>query len=162
MPLYPRTQSSGGGNDTRLSIARMSADITNSTTSFSDATGLSFAVEANKTYYITFFIRYRVSIATDGIRLAVNGPASPTLILGRTTIQTNASTASQAHFRAYDTPGVVTTAVEGADTDMLAVMDVIFVNGANAGTLVVRVASEVAATVATIKASSGGIMVEAA
>lgn len=162
----PGTVGSGGGGDT---IIKATADFGHSTTSFANhapATGpvLKVPVEANKDYWVEFFILYSVDIATTGARFAVNGPASPTLLRLHTrklsaTIGAGGSVTDSFHegvIGAYDqsVPTTTTEASNAAGTILTALYEGIFANGANAGDLILRVQSEVATSVVTVHARS--------
>jgi hypothetical protein len=136
---------------------KLTVDRTNSTTSLANATGLSFTVEANKTYAFEFYIRFRSAATTTGIQLSVNAPASPTALVFNIETPTSNTAITDSIRRAADT-GAATSGIDSADVDTLAKITGLLVNGANAGTLIVRFASEVGASTVTIKAGSIGIL----
>jgi len=139
-----------------MRAVKITGDVTNSTTTLADVTGLGFSVEANKDYAFEFDIIFQTVATTTGIALAMNGPSTPTLINGRTQIFTNVRAVQDEMFIAYDTATATLTANPTANSNMAAKISGIFRNGANAGTLIVRFASEVAASQVTIKAGSCG------
>jgi hypothetical protein len=133
---------------------KLGSDRTNNTTSFADATGLSFSVAANTDYLFDFDVIFQTDAVTTGISLSVNGPTSPNDILYDTAIYDGTNIVT-ANVRAYDT-GTATTAIDAANTSTYAKVRGIFRNGANAGTFILRFKSEVGASTVTIKAGSAG------
>ena len=145
--------------------AYLSGDSASSSTSFADVTGMGFAVEASHVYHFRYVVFFNTNATSVGIRLAVNGPASPTLLKLGGFISTGAggqndSTIAQGSTTAYDTPVIITTTGPGG-TNAFAIIEGLFSNGVNAGTLILRHASETA-TATTIEAGSFGTLVEVA
>ena len=133
----------------------VSAGSVVSSTSFAD-TDMAIAVAANTNYRIWAAIFFNTNATTVGIRIAFNGPASPTLFkvggfVSTGAAGTNDSTIAQSAHINYDTP-YVTTSGPGA-TNAVSFFSGVLMNGSNAGTLVVRHASETATTT-TIEAGS--------
>lgn len=131
---------------------RLASDLTSTATALANATGLSFAVEANKDYRWDADLTFRSAATTTGIHLAVSGPASPTSCCCMIMIADGGT--SQADWGTGYDNGQMSAAVYAADTDYPARLSGIFRNGANAGTFILRFASEVAASQVTIKAGS--------
>lgn len=148
----------GGG----LSVARKASDQAFSSTSFADSTGLTFAVAASTSYYFKYVIFFTTNATTVGIRLAINGPASPTSIvyggLQGTGINANDQTMSTNWANAYEVALLASTTGPGPSNQAVALIEGILVNGSSAGTLALRHASETA-TATTIHASSFGTLV---
>jgi hypothetical protein len=159
MPLY--NLASSGGAFTEVDTVKITADVANSTASFADVTGLSFALAANTRYAFTFWVPFTSAATTTGIGIALNGPASPTLFVAHGTTPTTLSAASQNGMRAYDTAGVITPSVDTQDVPLLAILHGVIETGASGGTLVVRFRSEVAASAVTVKAGAAGLLVAA-
>ena len=137
-------------------IVRKTADQVKGapTTTFEDVTDLSFSVAANTDYFFRFAGSYTTSATTNGIRLAINGPATPTALrVGGSIPQTNASSSGGSQ-TAYNTAIFASTNGGGA-TALPFIVEGIFRNGANAGTLALRFASEVG-DVSTVLADSYG------
>jgi hypothetical protein len=135
-----------------ISLVRLTADVSNSTVTLADITGLSFAVEANKDYFFEAELIFQTAATTTGISLAVNGPASPVscTLTGLVSMATLARASWSYHYdNAMTTPDVF-----AANTNFPASMRGILRNGVTAGTLILRFASEVASSVVTIKAGS--------
>ena len=137
-------------------LVRVTADVSNSTTTFADITGLSFSVDANKDYIFEAWLIFQTAATTTGIAIAGNGPASPTAFVlhaaipvGITLYASDSNLAS----RAYDT-GTPSTGIDVANANTLAHVVGILRNGVNAGTFALRFKSEVAASAVTIKIGS--------
>jgi hypothetical protein len=134
------------------SIVRMASDVSTTVDTFSDATGLSFAVEANTEYHIEARIIYTTAATTTGINLAASGPASPTIFVGNSFATPATLTSGVARgFQAYNTSTAYTDALSGNN---YAHMTFMLLNGLNPGTFVIRFASEVDTSQVTIKAGS--------
>jgi len=102
-----------------------------SSTAFTDDTALSFAVAASKTY--AFRVVYSIGYGAGGFQIGVNGPASPTRLRVATF-----STPGTLAVSAYNTSiGGVNNAT--GNPGLITITGVL-VNGANAGTLVMRIA----------------------
>lgn len=141
----------GGGGSVSISTTRKTSDQSSTVVALADVTGLSFAVAANTDYIFEFTVLYNTVGATTGIALAVNGPASPTQILGGIITGADSNNVYPGAFSAYDSAVI---SVRGNATLSTAVVRGILRNGANAGTLILRFASEIATESVTIKAGS--------
>jgi len=138
---------------TPAATVRLTADRVNDTTSFADATGLSFAVAANKDYFFDALVLFKTVATTTGLALSMNGPASPTSfsLMGQLpNSATDYTVVKHFYVRAYDTPTDVGVGAVGADLVNCTSLKGILRNGANAGTLTVRFKSEVAGSAITI------------
>ena len=114
----------------------LSSDFTMSSTTFADVTGFSLPVKANTSYEFEYEIIFTAGNSTGrGVGFGVNGPASPTSVLVHTEITTSLSAVTYGMARAYNT-GTATSAVDIANTNMYARCYGAFVNGANAGNLI--------------------------
>lgn len=123
-------------------------DTTNATTSYADITGLSFAVAANTRYRITCILPYDANATTTGIGVSWTGPASPTLTRGFMNSGLTTATVGGTTIVGNDTGATTTASV--ATTGNIAHLEGIWSNGANAGTVQLRVKSEVAVASAII------------
>ena len=137
---------------------RLSADRTSTSTALADVTGLSASIEANKAYMLRACIRYKSSTATEALGLAINGPASPTSVESGTIITGYTGIYRSEQTSGYDTAVI---GVSSTTTSMLATIDALIVNGANAGTLAVRYKAETGgANSVTVEAGSWFILQE--
>ena len=118
-------------------IYRTTGDYTNSTTTPSNITGLSWSIAAstNQTFHCQLPITN--STATSALRFNVNGPASPTRVTTKFRLQTSSATAeaitSAQAFAATAQSSSVTASV--VTTASVGYIDGQIQNGANAGTV---------------------------
>lgn len=152
--------SGGGGGGATITAHSVASDQTSSSTSYADVTGLTASVAANTTYVFEAYIIWQSSGSTEGIGLAVNGPASPTLLVSHA-----AANASANYYQfitvatAYDT-GALATSGAGA-TDRAAHVRGVITTGASSGTFAIRYRAETGgANSATVKTGSTLIMTE--
>lgn len=125
---------------------RLASQQTTTSTTLVNCTGLSVSVEANTTYQIEGFIGFQSALATCGIFLSLNGPSSPTEIAYNINIPTASNAIGNRVMAAYDAGSAVAD-VPTINTTYFALLNGLLVNGPNAGTLIVRFASETGSTV---------------
>lgn len=138
---------------------RTAADVTNSTTTGADVTGLTWSVAANTDYSFDCVIVASSAAAGTGIQMAVNGPATPTQVsayIGISNIASSTGAAATANMpftmaNAYETYQANTAAVT---TRVVGKVSGVIRNGANAGTAAIRLRSEVAASAVTVHRGS--------
>lgn len=135
--------------------AHVTGDVSNSTLVLSDATGLSFTVDASATYIFEFTLYVVSVIATTGIAVALNGPASPTNLRFAELTAVSGSAINSGGAAAYETAIVNTAAVAVASGTPLYLSGEL-VNGVNAGTLQFRFRSEIDTSAVTIQRGSWG------
>lgn len=141
-----------GATDARLTTARLSADVTNSTVTVADVTGLALALAANSIYAIDAKVMFQTAATTTGIRLTQTVPAGATVVAQWNT-PTSLTATTLTNQRAADT-GAASTAIDTANANTLAIASVLVITGATAGNLQIRFASEVAASNVVVKAGS--------
>lgn len=133
----------------------LASDVVNNNAvanTIADVTGLSFAVNAGETYWFRAVIFYTAASSATGSRWSVNGPASPTLLtymsrytLSATTLTSNYLTA------AYDLPAAANAS--SLTTGNIAEIEG-YITPSASGTVIMRFASEIAASAITAKAGS--------
>lgn len=126
----------------------VASDVSNSTVNFADVTGLTFSVSANTVYSFACDLSYTTAVSTTALQLAINGPASPTAMRYSVRTSTTATAMHSASQSAYDTntnPGT-----GGGATALPVRISGTLENGANAGTLAIRLRSEVASSAVTV------------
>lgn len=138
---------------------KLGGDQTNTTVTLADITGLGFPVLANTDYEFEFLVPFTTAATTTGLALALNGPASPTLLAVRITVPISASAVVDRFTNAYNTEALG-TAVDAANAPRLAVIKGVLRNGANAGSVIARFRSEVAAS--AVVAKQGAVVTYAA
>lgn len=140
----------GGSGESEVVVVK-AGDTANATTTFADATGLSFTALANKTYIIETWVRWAPSALTVGIKLAVNGPATPAFVADVFVAPLTTSGISGGGGNAYNIGAATASALALADN--LAKLFILFRNGSTQGTVIVRFAAETTGTV-TVKDGS--------
>jgi len=129
-------------------FARVTADVQNTTVTFANVTGLTFAVAINTNTSFACELFYTTAATTTALQLAINGPASPTAMRYAVRTSTTATAMHSASQSAYDTntnPGT------GGGTTALPVrISGTLENGGTAGTLAIRFRSEVAASAVNV------------
>lgn len=136
---------------------RVTSDYVNATTSFSDITGLTCAVESGKFYNFEAHLFHRSDATTSGSQFGINGPAMTLMTINAiqqiTSSVTAAAYGSSPAVTALETAAVIETTGPGANT-FLAIISGFF-NPSAAGTFAMRGKSEVAVAAGlTVKAGS--------
>lgn len=148
-----RAQGIGPSN---ASMAYVIADVPNATQVLADVTGLTFPVLASASYIFEFGLHVVSSVATNGIAVAINGPAAPTFLRWSEMAMVSGSAINAGGQTALDTAVVNTAAVAVANGVPLSLTGLL-VNGVNAGTLALRFRSEeVAPATVTVQRGSWG------
>lgn len=139
---------------------RVTADVTNATTSFADITGLTYPVESGKHYGFEAFLFHIENASTTGARFGINGPSMTAMRVGGASIFAGSLTAATWNAATADV-SAVDTSILGVTTSSAATPQVVtafmagWINPSAAGTFAVRSQSEVAvAAGVTIKAGS--------
>lgn len=148
------TVTSAARLDARL---RVTTDVTNSTTSFADVTGLTCPVASGKHYNFEAHLYHFTAVGTTGANFAVNGPTVTSMrlqILAPNTgsLTAAAMTSNVSDVTARDTAAAAET-TGPATTPVLAILSG-WMNPSAAGTFAVRCSSEIAASALTVKAGS--------
>jgi hypothetical protein len=138
--------------DTRVITDRLTADVTNATTTLANVTGLALTLDANSTYAVEARVMFQTAATNTGIRLSQTVPAGATVVAQWRT-PTNLTAITMANQRAADA-GAATTGIDTANANTLATGTLLVVTGITAGVLQIRFASEVAASNAVVKAGS--------
>lgn len=135
-------------------LSRVASDQTSSSTSLADVTGLTASVAANSKYRFMCLIHHQESVSTEGLGLAINGPAGITNICAEAQIYTaSAGTVFLDIITAVETTVQNTTGVSASVKP--AYVSGYFETGANAGTFAIRYKAETGtANSVTVKAGS--------
>lgn len=138
-------ESGGGGT-----VLRVAADVSQSTTTFADVTGLTTAVSSGTTYRVECDLFYTTAISTTALQLSLNGPAMSEINFSvrTSTTATAMNSAVQIALEANTNP-----ATGGGATRLPVRIVGSFIPSAN-GTLAVRYRSEVAASAVTVTRGS--------
>lgn len=142
-----------------FALTYVTTDVTSTSSSLANVAGLSFAVDANTTYGFQFIIPFTTN-SLQGIRLDITGPTDPTLIfwIRETPIAQDASvSALQTKSLVEYLTDLVVTSTDISNTLRVARLSGVLVNGANAGTLQVQVASGLNGQAAVVKRGAWGV-----
>lgn len=142
----------------RHSMVRLGTSRNNSTNVLADVTGLSFELKPNTHYAFSFTGAYTAAAGTTGLSLAVNGPASPSVLGVVACIAESATATRQGVGVAYNT--ALTGTASGGATRMPFWIDGNITTGASGGTFTLRFASEVNGNQVTILQGSMGELKE--
>jgi hypothetical protein len=135
-------------------IVSLSADVINNNAvanTLADVTGLSFSVTSGVTTNFSCQVIYTAAATTTGSRWSINGPAT-SLLAYRSEYARLATAVTTDNLVAYNTPAASNT-TSAATTGNVARIEGMLTPSAN-GTVIVRFASEVAASAITAKAGS--------
>lgn len=121
---------------------------------FADVVDLTASVAAGEDVTFEFVVLYTSAATTTALQLAVNGPATPAALRYSVETYTTATAVHQAVQTAYDTN--TNPATGGGTTPLLARVRGRLKAGTTAGTLALRMRSEVAASAVTVLAGSHG------
>lgn len=137
-----------------LSLNILGSDVINNNATantMKDVTGLSFPVDANRTYYFKFIIDYTAAATTTGSRWSINGPSFSRLSYVSTYSLTTVSNTFNTCV-AYDTPSASNTSSAVVAGNISIIEGII--STTNSGTIIARFASEVASSAITAKTGS--------
>jgi len=137
----------------KVNVVILGADRTSSILTLADCTGMSFSAVANQSCFFYFGVIYQSVATTTGINLSIDGPASPTFVEWQRNTWQTVTVVDQGSGRVYNVAGT-SVSVDIVDTDTFASLDGTIANGSNAGTLILRFASEVDTSQVTVKAGS--------
>lgn len=134
----------------------LGSDVTTTSGSLVDATGLSFSVKSGVKYRFHFWLLIQNSNTAAGVELSINGPSVNTNGLAYNVFLPTSASAMVTGFRRAVNTATDGTAVDVADANLLAEIFGIIDPSAD-GTLIVRFSTETATTTtARIKAGSYG------
>jgi hypothetical protein len=135
-----------------LQRAVITSAYTNSTTTPSNVTGLSFTLAKNSTYFLNCALVYKAA-STGGLKILFTGPASPSLVTYSLTEGLSATTTGNTSTTGTVYSTVLGAAVTTATTDFPGEVTGVITTGSTAGTLQLQAQSAAAATL-TIEAGS--------
>lgn len=138
-------------------LVTLGSDVSNSTSTFADVTGLSFAVTSGTIYRFEIMVFYTSQATTTGSMFSVNGPATPTMLSYRSVLAVGTSTTNQNEVVAYDSPTTASSTSANASAGNIATIAGI-IQPSSSGTLVVRFKSEAPGTNNQITAKAGSTL----
>jgi hypothetical protein len=140
-------------------VERLSSAAT-TTLSTAVNTNLSIPVAANRNYYFEAILVVQCS-STGGVKVAVNGPASATVVAHAIGNSTSATAQTSTVFTALSTLSSVNFCAVATTNHGIRVNGTMSV-GATAGNLVIQFAATTAGQTATVQAGSALVVIEAA
>jgi len=135
----------------------LASDVTNSTLTFSDVTGLAWMAEPQAIYVYMAFIRFQSAATTTGINFCINTPATPNYVVNAFTHCGNTTTNGFGSFSRADDTGASaagSTGVDAINSDVPLFFHGNVSNGTTAGLMQLRVHSEINTSQVTVKAGS--------
>jgi hypothetical protein len=139
-------------------VRKTNADDTTTGTALANTTGLDLTLAANTSYTFEYSILFQSAAANNGIGLAVNGPAAPTVV--SYTIQIpQAADATNAMFNGWGTSlddPVQAATVQAPNATYVARIHGVIRTGASGGTLLPRFRSELNGTAVRVMTYSWG------
>lgn len=132
--------------------ATLGSNVTTTSGSLVDATGLSFSVESGATYYFRATILHQSTSTAIGVALAHNGPALTSLAT-MVMHPTSNTTFQQVQQTAYDTNVALSTSMSAANTNYVSISEG-YITCSASGTFIIRFRAEVAGTQVQISANS--------
>lgn len=143
--------------DARTTMASTTADLTDNTgiATYTDITGLSFAVAANKDYWFVADLVVGTSLATAGLGIQITGPAAPTQVTYTYTFQDSSLVTQILNASAFS--GSLMPADMPVARQVVRVAGVIR-NGSNAGTAQFQFALETTAGGGTVTVYRGSTL----
>jgi hypothetical protein len=144
-----------GGNGGPSGYKVTGSNVTNSTTTPTNITGLAWSLAANTEYDFRCDITHQ-GTATSGPRFGLSGPASPTLVNIRWYRSTSATAQTQSNDTAFSAAAQTAAITTSGNTGVLS--SIVYgsvVNGANAGTAQFTLTSSTAGQTVTVYRGSG-------
>jgi hypothetical protein len=129
---------------------KLGTDVSNSTVTMANVTGMSFNVIANTTYVIDVVGTFQTAAATTGIALALSIPSGS--VSGQAWHPISTTTANSIEQIATGATTGATTGVRAAATNVPVTASFIVAVGASGGTVQLQFRSEIAASAVTMKA----------
>lgn len=117
----------------------LTSDVSSTTTTLADVTGLSFPITTGVTYKFRFFIVYSASATSIGSRWTINGPTATTLRFYSTY---PSSTSANAFYYQSAYNGAAVTTNSGSTTSNIAIIEGIINCSSSASEVIARIAAE--------------------
>lgn len=136
-----------------VAVQKVTADQASTSVTLADATNMGFAAAANGNYEFEYLLAITSAALTTGWQFGFTGPTSPTMFVAVCEHQSSATAWTTATLAALGNLPLVTAAYAAATPIVVRIKGVL-ANGANAGTLQLRFATEVAASAVTLKRGS--------
>lgn len=150
-------------SDSPLTYVTLAADVTSnaSADTMADITGLSFPVVSGRTYWFRFVIQYTSTVAANGSRWSINGPAATSMSYRSQYTLSSTSDTLNVGLAAYDLPAASNatsmTSTDGTKLPGNTAMVEGYITPSADGTVIGRFASELASANAIV-AKAGSLL----
>jgi hypothetical protein len=131
----------------------LTSAYTNATTTFSNVTGLAFAVAANANYRVRCDLDYQTSATTADLKIQWTGPATPTAVTYDFKADLTATTSATDSVATAFSTSLAGTGTPTTATNLPMTLSLTLINGANAGTVQLQAAATGTGTVTIIPGS---------
>lgn len=148
----------GGGGGIPSTWATLSTHVLTGSTTMQSVTGLSFAVSSAAIYRFEFSVAVVSSVLTCGAGLGLNGPAAPLTLTYEWMVSTGIGGGLVKTQRTFGVQNIHSLAVDSTSAQHYGYLGGLCRTGANAGTLQLQFASEVAGSTVSIRAGSVGLL----
>lgn len=145
---------SDGSTDTEEYIS-LASDVTSSSTSFANATGLTFTADASSVYEVEVVGTFQTAATTTGFGLGVNVPSGAAVGMAVGHLSNTTIFGVQQH--GDDTVLASSTGVAAATTNYPIIAQFVVKTEGSGGAVTIRWRSEVAASNAVLKAAATGV-----
>jgi hypothetical protein len=140
---------SGGGSDP-WTFVKLESDFTNDTTGLNFVTGMTFTAAADTTYVVEILGAFRTAATTTGIGVVLDIPSGG--VIGGAQVSSSNTATQFTSQRADNVLIAPSTAVGAANADFPILGRWLVTIGATGGSVLLRMRTEVATSVATLKA----------
>ncbi len=148
----------GGGGSIPSTWAMLSTHVLTGSTTMQSVTGLSFTVSSAATYRFEFCGAYQAISSATGIAFGINGPANPLMLVYEAAISSGLGGSLLRNGRAFGVQTIASPGSSAANLDSYWYFGGVCRTGANAGTLQLQYASEVAGSTVSVRAGSVGFL----
>jgi hypothetical protein len=148
----------GGGGGIPSTWVTLSTHVLTGSTTMQSVTGLSFAVSSASMYRFEFCGAYQAISSATGIAFGVNGPAAPLMLVYEAAISSGLGGSLLRNGRAFGVQTLASPGSSAANLDSYWYFGGVCRTGANAGTLQLQCASEVAGSTVSVRAGSVGLL----
>lgn len=138
--------------------AVVSTHVLTGSTTMQSVTGLSFALSSARVYQFEFTVGWQTTSSAAGIALGVNGPAGPTLLAWEARISTGMGGLLTRMHNAFGAQQIAVPQSSAANIDNFGYLGGVVRTGANAGTLQLQFATEVAGSTVSVRGGSVGFL----
>lgn len=156
--IASHSHAGGAGGGIPSTWATASTHVLTGSTTMQSVTGLTFSVSSASVYRFEFIVAVVSSVLTCGVGLGLNGPASPLLLAYEWMVSTGLGGGLVKTNRSFGVQTVPSLATDSTSASQYGYLGGVCRTGANAGTLQLQFASEVAGSTVSVRAGSVGLL----